>query len=231
MKMQKLCAAIAFTTGLLMSPHARADNWGCEVLLCLSNPAGPMAVKECVPPITRLYKAIFKWKPDPFPTCVLSSGIDSKTAGGNYAHVAAPSYFDACPTGTTEVPRSTLVAKGRRMTPEEKINHPLANAGYPDIIPLSSHVVGIGDGEWQRSTGIDSSNISPKVCVSGFVGLGTITYPAVTWDDSPITYGVQVYERVVLLDPATDSFNINVFINGSLHNNIRPFSRNNIREF
>ena len=40
----KILAAALAVSAPLISTSARADTWGCEVLLCLSNPAGPMAV-------------------------------------------------------------------------------------------------------------------------------------------------------------------------------------------
>jgi hypothetical protein len=61
---------------LLMMQSAYADDWGCQVMLCMSNPAGPMAVAECVPPMQRLYDAMskknFKW-----PTCDLAGKPDT----------------------------------------------------------------------------------------------------------------------------------------------------------
>jgi len=38
--------------------QARADQWGCEVLLCMSNPSGPEAVGQCVPPMQRFYNVL-----------------------------------------------------------------------------------------------------------------------------------------------------------------------------
>jgi hypothetical protein len=40
------------------SRQARADQWGCEVLLCMSNPAGPEAVSQCAPPMERFYSVL-----------------------------------------------------------------------------------------------------------------------------------------------------------------------------
>jgi len=61
---------------LLLTQSAYADDWGCQVMLCMSNPAGPMAVAECVPPMQRLYDAMskkgFKW-----PTCDLAGKPDT----------------------------------------------------------------------------------------------------------------------------------------------------------
>lgn len=59
---------------------AKADDWGCEVLLCLSNPKGATAVAPCVPPIKRLWRELSKGKP--FPICFMGG---SKDSGGNGA--------------------------------------------------------------------------------------------------------------------------------------------------
>lgn len=61
---------------VLLTQSAYADDWGCQVMLCMSNPAGPMAVAECVPPMQRLYDAMsrkgFKW-----PTCDQAGKLDT----------------------------------------------------------------------------------------------------------------------------------------------------------
>lgn len=56
-----------FTPGM-----AQADDWGCQVTLCLSNPGGPEQYGECVPPIEKLWRALRHG--DPFPTCDLGGG-------------------------------------------------------------------------------------------------------------------------------------------------------------
>jgi hypothetical protein len=48
-----------------------ADDWGCQVLLCLADPRGPEAESECKPPIEKLWNALEHGKP--FPTCDLNS--------------------------------------------------------------------------------------------------------------------------------------------------------------
>jgi hypothetical protein len=48
-------------------PARAADLWGCEVLLCMSNPAGPTAVAPCVPPINKLWRHLAKG--GRFPDC------------------------------------------------------------------------------------------------------------------------------------------------------------------
>lgn len=46
---------------------ARGDDWGCQVLLCLSNPGGATQYAECRPPIERLWSHLAKGRS--FPIC------------------------------------------------------------------------------------------------------------------------------------------------------------------
>jgi hypothetical protein len=73
----RLSYVIAFTTlvGVGTVAPAKADDYGCQVLLCLSNPAGAMAVAQCVPPITKLYEDLAKGRP--FPTCTGGGGVET----------------------------------------------------------------------------------------------------------------------------------------------------------
>jgi len=67
---------------------AHADDWGCQVILCLSNPGGPEQYSECAPPIERLWRALRHG--DPFPTCDFGAGgsqgtlASSTFANGGY---------------------------------------------------------------------------------------------------------------------------------------------------
>jgi hypothetical protein len=67
---------------------AHADDWGCQVLLCLSNPGGPEQYSACVSPIEKLWAALHHG--DPFPTCDFGSGgsqrefATSTFASGDY---------------------------------------------------------------------------------------------------------------------------------------------------
>ncbi|MFL9989334.1 hypothetical protein [Paraburkholderia sediminicola] len=74
-----LCAgASIFAPGL-----AHADDWGCQVLLCLSSPGGPEQYSACVPPIEKLWRALRHG--DPFPSCDFgSSGSQGPFASGAY---------------------------------------------------------------------------------------------------------------------------------------------------
>ncbi len=58
---------------------ARADDWGCQVILCLSNPGGPTEFAECRPPIQKLWRWLAKGRS--FPTC---SGVGFQSSRPRY---------------------------------------------------------------------------------------------------------------------------------------------------
>jgi len=60
---------------------AHADDWGCQVLLCLSNRGGPEQYSECVPPIEKLWSALRHG--DPFPTCDFGAGGSQRAFATN----------------------------------------------------------------------------------------------------------------------------------------------------
>lgn len=64
---------------LISVSNARADNWGCQVILCLSNPGGPTQYAECRPPIEKLWRELAKGHS--FPTC---SGVAFRTSRPGY---------------------------------------------------------------------------------------------------------------------------------------------------
>lgn len=87
-----------------------ASDYGCKVLLCLSNPqsnGGPLGVAECTEPILQLYSDLRRGKP--FPQC----GFEDGNNGQNYARLTNEPY-DPCPAGTKAVTPGTLVGEGTR---------------------------------------------------------------------------------------------------------------------
>lgn len=72
---------VAFFFALGACTAAQADEWGCQVLLCLSNPNGPMAVAECVPPISRLFHHLAKG--GGMPTCEQSGSSRAWAQGAS----------------------------------------------------------------------------------------------------------------------------------------------------
>lgn len=58
---------------------ARADDWGCQVILCLSNPGGPTQYGECRPPIEKLWRSLARGHS--FPAC---SGVGFQSSRPRY---------------------------------------------------------------------------------------------------------------------------------------------------
>lgn len=73
--------ALALIGVLLPAAPAWADNWGCQVLLCLADPRGPEAEGACVPPIEKLWSALRHG--DPFPTCNFSGSQNDLPASAS----------------------------------------------------------------------------------------------------------------------------------------------------
>jgi hypothetical protein len=65
---------------------ARADDWGCQVILCLSNPGGATQYAECRPPVEKLWRELAKGHS--FPSC---SGAGFQASEPKYE----PYYCDA----------------------------------------------------------------------------------------------------------------------------------------
>ncbi|CAN7622758.1 hypothetical protein [Pararhizobium sp. LjRoot238] len=64
---------------LISGSKAQASDWGCQVVLCLSNPGGPTQFAECRPPIQKLWRELAKGHS--FPTC---SGVGFHSSRPGY---------------------------------------------------------------------------------------------------------------------------------------------------
>lgn len=64
-----LLAAFLITTAFLQSSPARADDFGCKVILCL---AAPVGLQECASTLNKLKRRLAKGKG--FPSCNFSEG-------------------------------------------------------------------------------------------------------------------------------------------------------------
>lgn len=75
-----MIAALGFASLYTISERsARADDWGCQVILCLSNPGGPTQYAECRPPIQKLWRWLAKGRS--FPAC---SGVGFQSSRPRY---------------------------------------------------------------------------------------------------------------------------------------------------
>ena len=190
---------IALLASVAASGNAQSSQYGCTVLLCLSNPAGPTAVAECVPPIRQLWRDLARGRP--FPTCEEANG--SALAG----LVTEP--YDPCPTGSHALPAGAFAA----------VSEAGPSAGqYPT---LQQFFVGIGEGNqtsdlWS-ATPISATDVSrSKVCVVGEpigTGLGLVTT-----NDSTTIAEVPIYGAVRLLEPLPAR--IRVIVNGEVYTTV-----------
>lgn len=192
MKLGKNLIAAAVLIGANVGAHA--DSYGCQVLLCLSNPDGPMAVQQCEPPIQRFLREQAQRPAKPFPKCEEANGQAVGQLGTNP--------YDACPEGTTAVAAGTEVIQGA---------------------PAMSGVVvtfqGIGEGDDPQQ----GTPTGKKVCAGKFLGDVTLITTEGTGDNFSSTFRtVKSFDRVVTLDPATGSPRyVDVLINGKQYRRVR----------
>ncbi|MGI8397495.1 hypothetical protein ACRYWZ_14025 [Agrobacterium deltaense] len=74
-----LSVSLMLPSYLISGSNARADDWGCQVILCLSNPGGATQFAECRPPIQKLWRALAKGHS--FPNC---SGVGFHSSRPGY---------------------------------------------------------------------------------------------------------------------------------------------------
>jgi hypothetical protein len=218
MKRSALFAAVAMVVAApFTSTAAKADTWGCEVLLCLSNPAGPMAVAQCVPPIKRLYRAIFKWKPDPFPTCAMAQGPN----GRSWANVESNNYYDSCPAGTTPLSRGAWAVTGTADDVKKGNERRWFGINVNPELAAKPMSLGIGEGGYADIRSEDNYSPARKVCVGHHMG-NTVITRSDGGTDSTQSFDVGVYDRIVHLDPYVNGFAIKVFVDSQLYRVVRP---------
>ena len=128
-------------TLLISCFSAHGSDYGCKVLLCLANPAGPTAVSQCVPPIMQLWRDLAHVPPRPFPTC-----DEARPA----VALQNTTYFDVCPDGTRALDSGALALQ----------------QGMPSG---TGPAVGIGSGDNLISGG-NEALLPSKVCVGTQVG-------------------------------------------------------------
>lgn len=179
----------------LFSQTAKADDWGCQVLLCLSDPRGPTTESECKPPIHKLWDHLRKGKP--FPSCAMAT--NSRTGKRSYAQLVYDPY-DPCPDGTK--PAGGYIAQSQSADRKDwrRLQYAFSTHGrrYDS------------GGAWNMYEGN-----GPRACVGNHLG----TYSVYRGnDDSNIS--VQVYDQVVWQQPQNPRA-IDVFIDEVFHHRVR----------
>lgn len=181
------------------SSSARAEDlWGCEVLLCLSNPDGPDAVSECQPPIERLRRHLRHGHP--FPSC--------RSGGSSYAKPTS-SYYDLCPAGMTELPAGQF---GAASSASRVIHAGIGDGGI------------LGQARY-GGISVMSTPAPSKVCVGRKVGQGTAYLPMQDdgwWGSRQYQVrAVGYYDQLTLL-PAQRSGNvIDIYVDNARYRRVR----------
>lgn len=199
MNLKKAALVGALMAGACMS--AQADEYGCQVLLCMSNPNGPMAVQQCVPPVQKFLEGQAKDPKDPFPQCPESKGQAGMTQGVNP--------YDDCPSGTKALASGLEVIQGMPKPPSATTTS--ANTiGRPtkpgEVVMDASNVgtlviyTGIGDGQGMRQAQ------GKKICTGTQIGTLTMRYGTNEGIDSDVRYvSYPAYDRIVTMDPVKGS--------------------------
>lgn len=193
--------ALAQSTPIPQPTH----DWGCEVLLCLANPAGATAVAACEPPIRRLWSALARGHA--FPTCTMASGPN----GRSYVR-AVRNHFDRCPPGTNDLPAGLLAELVAPMSTQAA--PPLlsgAPSAYSAAAPGHTYT-GIGSGDGFMGYGDGSART--KVCVAGHRGSRDI------WaGDTSIT--IHRFDQVYLSPANVSAQLLEIYIDGVHWHSVR----------
>jgi len=179
---------------------ASASDYGCKVLLCLSNPQGSTAVPQCEPPIRQLHEDLARGRP--FPSCDMQSApAASPTAWAQ----PSTSHYDPCPSGTSALPAGSLAVQAGATAP----------AGF------GTGFTGIGEGDGlMRGNGESASPLPNKVCVGNLVGSSSImTSGGEAGSGREAVVGT--YDQVVLMAPQESPNVIDVYINSALYRRVR----------
>jgi len=186
-----LAALVVAATASFGQAANAEEDWGCQVLLCLSDPRGPTTESECRPPIHKLWRHLAKGRP--FPSCVLAGSASNGT--GSFARLVHDPY-DPCPEGL--VPAGGYVAQSESSSHRQwrRLPYNWSNMGQS-----------YNDDDSNRNQG-------RRACVGKAIG----SYSVGTSSDDYVQ--VTVYDKVVW-QPRHNPRAIDVFIDGKLHQRVR----------
>lgn len=189
---------IIMTAGFSMrGPAASADDWGCQVLLCLSDPRGPTTESACEAPISRLRRHLAKGRA--FPACALAG--DAERQQGTYGREVMDAY-DHCPAGTRPVSGAVATASAAG-TAWRELPYQHSGAGDPD----------------RARTLKQAAGPQQRACAGTL--LGTFAADANRQKTGPRRITVQVYDRVIWQKPHPSARAMDIFIDGAWHHRAR----------
>ncbi|WKB50524.1 hypothetical protein [Eleftheria terrae] len=172
---------------------SQASEWGCTVLLCLADPAGPTAQAMCVDPIHRLWDRLRRGHS--FPECDEARKPKSPYPDKPSWAERGFSYYDPCPTGTEPLLSGSIGLLASEMPERPRWG------GYG-----ATPYQGIGTGDELRPS--RDSEMPTKVCVGGYRGT---TYVYLPGGDGG-SYEASIYDQVIELQATTKPRMINVYI-------------------
>lgn len=213
--MRRFTPSILLATGLPCAVLAQGappvptptHDWGCEVLLCLANPNGAMAVAPCVPPIRKLWRELARGHG--FPSCAMATG-----PGGRSYALPANSYYDRCPGGTTALATGQVAELAATMRSPAA---PPTRSGTASTYAAAStgmRYTGIGHGDEVGDAGGDRPPPA-KVCVAG--GRGTRE----AWNEDGIGILVNLYDTIYVSPAQGTPRVIDVYVDDAYWQSVR----------
>lgn len=179
-------------------------DWGCEVLLCLANPDGPMAVAECRPPIERLWRHLARGHS--MPSCTMASG----PGGRSYARPGWSPY-DRCPEGSQPLPPGELAVLAAPMQPTTS---PAIRRGtLPSYDIAAPYTVYTGTGDQSARSDL-RTNTGAMVCIAAPAGMRTVGA-----GDNAVE--VMTYQRIYVGNAVQRPRYIDVFIDDRYWQRVR----------
>jgi hypothetical protein len=125
---------------LISGSHVRADDWGCQVILCISNPGGPTQYDECKPAIHKLWSELAKGHS--FPTC---NSVGLRISQPGYEpHYCGPGYRLIRSYGVRGQEVSCV------STAPQKLDDAFCSYGHNNYLSTDGGVTSAG---WQRHDG------------------------------------------------------------------------------
>lgn len=116
---RSLMAVLSFGPSYLNSgQNAHADDWGCQVILCLSNPGGPMQYAECRPPVQKLWRWLARGKS--FPTC---SGVGFQSSRPHYDPLYCSDGYRLTVTSSDKAREAACVSTSRQIVNKSLCRH------------------------------------------------------------------------------------------------------------
>ena len=116
---RSLMAVLSFGPSYLNSgQNAHADDWGCQVILCLSNPGGPMQYAECRPPVQKLWRWLARGKS--FPTC---RGVGFQSSRPHYDPLYCDDGFRLTVTYSDKAREAACISASRQIVNKSLCRH------------------------------------------------------------------------------------------------------------